>query len=160
MRRSRRLIRARANAPPSASDPRAAAHALGASRGKRKSSAKQPPKKARPKLALSFDCPFCGHEKTCDVKLDKDRSFAEIKCNICSASYTTNTHKLTQPVDVYAEWVDECDAVNKDGGAAVDDESRLDAGLTRGDEEDDGYDRERHDEPDEDWRHDRDEEGE
>lgn len=54
---------------------------------------------------------------------------------------------------MYAEWVDECDAVNKDG--VVDDEDRLDAGLERGDdEEDDGYERERHDEPDEDWRQD------
>lgn len=91
------------------------------------------------------------------MKIDKDRSFAEIKCNICSASYSTNTHKLTQPVDVYAEWIDECDAVNKDG-AAVDDEDGLEAGLQRGDEEDDdGYEREVHDEPDEDWRQDEDE---
>lgn len=91
------------------------------------------------------------------MKIDKDRSFAEIKCNICSASYSTNTHKLTQPVDVYAEWIDECDAVNKDG-AAVDDEDGLEAGLQRGDEEeDDGYEREVHDEPDEDWRQDDDE---
>jgi transcription elongation factor Elf1 len=126
-------------------------------RGKRKSSAKPPPKKAKPKLALSFDCPFCGHEKTCDVKIDKDRSFAEIKCNICAASYTTNTHKLTQPVDVYAEWIDECDAVNKDGGADADNEDGLDAGLRRGgddDEEDDGYDREQHATQDDDWRQD------
>lgn len=57
---------------------------------------------------------------------------------------------------MYAEWIDECDAVNKDG-ADVDDEDGLDAGLRRGgddDEEDDGYDREQHTTQDDDWRQD------
>jgi len=33
--------------------------------GKRKSSAKPPPKKARPKLETTFACPFCNADKVC-----------------------------------------------------------------------------------------------
>mmetsp|Transcript_9076 Transcript_9076/g.23483 ORF Transcript_9076/g.23483 Transcript_9076/m.23483 type:complete len:149 (-) Transcript_9076:59-505(-) len=126
-------------------------------RGKRKSSAKPPPKKARPKLALLFDCPFCGHEKTCDVKIDRDRSFGMIKCSICGAKHSTNTHKLTQPVDVYAQWIDECDAVNN-AGEAEEEHFEL-PHVGQGNDEDDGYEHEQHDQVDRDWREGEDEYG-
>lgn len=118
----------------------------------------------RPKLSVSFDCPFCGHEKTCDVKIDKDRSFGQIKCNICGAEYATNTHRLTQPVDVYAEWIDECDAVNaREEGEGEDGAADLGAnGASHGpldDEEDDGFADERQPE-DREWRREGDEDDE
>lgn len=120
-------------------------------RGKRKSSAKPPPKKPRPKLALAFDCPFCGHEKTCDVKIDRDRSFGTIKCSICGAKHSANTHRLTQPVDVYAQWIDECDAVNN-AGADAEEDVYVPEGPRAPDDDDDGYEREVHERVDRDWR--------
>ena len=31
---------------------------------------------------------------------------AEIQCRICRASYKTAIHHLTEPIDVYCQWID------------------------------------------------------
>ncbi len=46
---------------------------LCARRGKRKR-AKPPPKKAKPKVATVFDCPFCGAKDACGVRMDFDHA--------------------------------------------------------------------------------------
>ncbi|OAF64361.1 Transcription elongation factor 1 [Intoshia linei] len=78
---------------------------------KRKSNKKRVKK---PKIILDkiFDCPFCNHEKCCSVKLDKDTNSGAIHCTICLESYHTSTHYLTEPVDVYCDWIDACEAAN------------------------------------------------
>lgn len=45
-------------------------------RGKRKR-AKPPPKKAAPKVATIFDCPFCGKKDSCSVRMDFDHKVCE-----------------------------------------------------------------------------------
>ena len=37
--------------------------------GGKKTKRKAPPKKSAPKLDTQFDCPFCFHTSTCDVKM-------------------------------------------------------------------------------------------
>ena len=77
--------------------------------GKRKSSkvmAKPPP----PKLDAIFDCPFCNHNKTVEVRFSKGK--ASISCRICCANYEMLINNLTEPIDVYAEWIDECEKQN------------------------------------------------
>nr|XP_023997910.1 transcription elongation factor 1 homolog [Salvelinus alpinus] len=59
--------------------------------GRRKSKRKPPPKKKLTgNLDTQFTCPFCNHEKSCDVKMD-----------------------LSEPVDVYSDWIDACEAANQ-----------------------------------------------
>ncbi|GLV38120.1 uncharacterized protein CBL_10087 [Carabus blaptoides fortunei] len=49
--------------------------------GRRKSKRKAPTKrKAIEPLDQQFNCPFCNHEKSCDVKMDKGRNTARITC--------------------------------------------------------------------------------
>ncbi|KYQ91094.1 elongation factor 1 [Tieghemostelium lacteum] len=78
--------------------------------GKRKSS-KPPPKKAVPKLAKQFDCPFCDHTQTVECTLDKGQGVA--LCRTCNASFTTTIHELSDAVDVYSDWIDACEAANR-----------------------------------------------
>jgi transcription elongation factor Elf1 len=77
--------------------------------GKRKSS-KVAAKPAAPKLDEIFDCPFCNHNQTVEVKFS--RGNATISCRICTASFEMVTSNLTKPIDVYSEWIDECERQN------------------------------------------------
>ena len=56
--------------------------------GRRKSSRKAPPKrKMIQPLDKNFTCPFCNHEKSCDVKMDYEKKTAHIRCTVCSEDY-------------------------------------------------------------------------
>ena len=79
----------------------------GVRRGKRKR-AKPPAKKAKPKVATVFDCPFCGKTDACGCTMDLDHKVGVIACDSCGAKYETRIHRLTDPIDVYAEWIDKC----------------------------------------------------
>jgi len=80
--------------------------------GKRKSR-KPPPKKAKAVVPKSFDCPFCNHENSVEVKMEKSRSIGTIRCNICDANWQMIVTDLSEPVDVYSEWLDRCEEENQ-----------------------------------------------
>lgn len=79
--------------------------------GKRKSS-KPPPKKVRPKLDSAFNCPFCNSNKSVTCTMDWDREQGTVSCNVCNTSYSTQINSLSEAIDVYSEWIDECEAAN------------------------------------------------
>ena len=80
--------------------------------GKRKSR-KAPPKRAmNKKLSTQFNCPFCNHEKSVDVKIGKDHT-ALLKCSKCAESYETQSNYLSEPIDIFAEWLDEIAAASE-----------------------------------------------
>ena len=105
--------------------------------GRRKSKRKAPAKrKLITPLEKVFTCPFCNHEKSCDVKMDLDKNTAHIRCGVCSEDFQTVINcklpviyiypnpniyilnysfidlDLTEPIDVYNEWIDACESVN------------------------------------------------
>lgn len=43
---------------------------------------------------------------------DKARKTARINCRICLEDYQTTVNVLSDPVDVYNDWIDACDAAN------------------------------------------------
>ena len=68
----------------------------------RKKSKRKPQKPIRriQSLKTLFECPFCNHEGSCDVKFDRKRQRAQIVCRICSETYETDVnckHPLTSP---------------------------------------------------------------
>ncbi|CEP03153.1 Transcription elongation factor 1 like protein [Plasmodiophora brassicae] len=79
--------------------------------GKRKSK-KRVVRKVVDKLATAFDCPFCNHSLTVECKMKRSENVAEISCRICDANYRMPINSLTEPVDVYCEWIDECEQAN------------------------------------------------
>lgn len=81
--------------------------------GRRKSKRKPPPKRKNIEpLDQQFNCPFCNHEKSCEVKMDKSRNTARISCRVCMEDYQTTINFLSEPLDVYNDWVDACETAN------------------------------------------------
>ncbi|KAF0901510.1 hypothetical protein E2562_003493 [Oryza meyeriana var. granulata] len=78
-------------------------------------------KKAAPKLETVFRCPFCDHTGMVECRIDLKLMVAEASCCNCLAKYSTTAHALTEPIDVYSEWIDECELANV---AAADDDDR------------------------------------
>eukprot|EP00916_Digyalum_oweni_P019481 GHVL01032404.1.p1 GENE.GHVL01032404.1~~GHVL01032404.1.p1 ORF type:complete len:100 (+),score=16.52 GHVL01032404.1:29-328(+) len=88
--------------------------------GRRKSRAivkKGPPSK----LSTSFDCPYCGMERTIEVKMDRKSNLASLKCTNTSCQCHENVWQsrisyLDEAVDIYHNWIDECQGENEEGG--------------------------------------------
>lgn len=98
--------------------------------GKRKSSAK-PQKKIKQVLDTTFTCLFCNHERSVICTLDKKNSLGELNCKICGQTFQTSIHSLSQPVDVYSDWIDACEELAEeadDGDAEVEDDYSDDDG--------------------------------
>jgi len=82
--------------------------------GKRKSRKTKPvAKKRQLTVPTNFDCPFCNHEKSVECKMDRERSIGIIRCSVCDASYQMIINYLSEPVDVYSEWLDQCELENE-----------------------------------------------
>ncbi|KAF7272731.1 hypothetical protein GWI33_014513 [Rhynchophorus ferrugineus] len=81
--------------------------------GRKKSKRKPPPKRRTIEpLYTQFTCPFCNHDKSYDVVMDKGRNAAKIKCRICLEDFQTSINRLSEPVDVYNDWIDACEQAN------------------------------------------------
>ncbi|KAM0908159.1 hypothetical protein ACQ4PT_015615 [Festuca glaucescens] len=82
--------------------------------GKRKSaSSKAAPRKKMEKLETAFCCPFCSHAAAVECVIDLVQEIATASCYVCQESYSTVPDALTEPIDVYNEWIDECGRVNE-----------------------------------------------
>ncbi|PRQ35288.1 putative transcription elongation factor 1 [Rosa chinensis] len=80
--------------------------------GKRKSRAK-PVKKRVEKLDTVFTCPFCNHGRSVECRIHKEEMVGSAVCYICKARFDTNITTLSEAIDIYSEWIDECERVNK-----------------------------------------------
>ncbi|KAI9031694.1 transcription elongation factor 1, partial [Phycomyces nitens] len=58
-------------------------------------------------LDVQFNCLFCNHEKSVDVKLDQANKVGHLTCKVCDM----NWQLLDEPVDVYSAWIDACEDV-------------------------------------------------
>ncbi|EKX49297.1 hypothetical protein GUITHDRAFT_151502 [Guillardia theta CCMP2712] len=81
--------------------------------GKRKS-AKKVQKKERPKVMSKFDCPFCNHEGCIRIAIIKKAKLATVKCTTCGQDWATTVTALTEPIDVFCEWIDACEKKNQE----------------------------------------------
>lgn len=75
--------------------------------GRRKKAAKKAVKKKRPTVAKVFKCLFCNHDKSVTCNLDIKTKVGELSCSVCDATYKTHIHDLSEPIDVFTEWLDE-----------------------------------------------------
>ncbi|KAL3769713.1 hypothetical protein ACHAWU_005761 [Discostella pseudostelligera] len=69
--------------------------------------------KRRPTLAKRFKCPFCANEDVVECKMDLSKGVGSLACRMCSASYQMPIHHLHEPVDVFSEWLDDCEAAER-----------------------------------------------
>lgn len=49
--------------------------------------------------------------------MDKKLGVGVLTCKICGQHFQTSINTLSDPVDVYSEWVDACEAVATKSGA-------------------------------------------
>ncbi|KAH8917237.1 transcription elongation factor 1, partial [Atractiella rhizophila] len=85
--------------------------------GKRKKSArsKMGGKKARmAPLDKSFRCLFCNNASTISCKLDKSSGIGTLVCSSCNQTFSHKINHLSEPIDLYSDWIDACEAVNED----------------------------------------------
>jgi transcription elongation factor Elf1 len=82
--------------------------------GKRKKSSKPVVKRVQAKLDKRFDCPFCNQPKAVEVLLDRSTvpMRGRLECGVCGASYQCAINSLSEPVDVYSDWIDTIEEVN------------------------------------------------
>mmetsp|Transcript_3849 Transcript_3849/g.11475 ORF Transcript_3849/g.11475 Transcript_3849/m.11475 type:complete len:89 (-) Transcript_3849:1249-1515(-) len=85
--------------------------------GKRKKATKPPPKPKDPTLEKTFDCPYCGHDQSVDSVIDRKKEIGRISCRVCHASHRMKTNRLTEAVDIYADWIDQSVEANQEAQA-------------------------------------------
>ncbi|KAK6606951.1 transcription elongation factor [Botrytis cinerea] len=83
--------------------------------GKRKAAKKVQGPKKKEVLSTTFPCLFCNHENSVIVKIDKKAGVGHLSCKVCDQKFQCAINYLSASVDVYADWVDACDAVAKEG---------------------------------------------
>jgi len=104
--------------------------------------------KKRVTLAKRFKCPFCANEDVVECKMDFRQGVGSLACRLCGASYQMPIHHLHEPVDVFSEWLDDCEAaaMGKPTGqaaaqaaaaAAQHDQPQYDISDSDGDDDDD-----------------------
>ena len=71
--------------------------------------------KKRPTLAKRFKCPFCANENSVECKMDNRAGVGSLNCRLCGASYQMPIHHLHEPIDVFSEWLDDCEAAERGG---------------------------------------------
>ncbi|KAI9106233.1 transcription elongation factor 1 [Phlyctochytrium arcticum] len=80
--------------------------------GKRKT-ARKPQKRVKLTLDKTFMCIYCSHDGTVAVKLDQENKIGHLACRACGANFQTTIHALAEPVDIYSEWLDSAEDLNK-----------------------------------------------
>jgi len=87
--------------------------------GKRKKASKPQAAKKKEKLPTTFQCLFCNHENSVSVTLEKKIGIGSLQCKVCGQNFQTNINFMSAGVDVYADWIDACDAVAKESAATA-----------------------------------------
>ncbi|KAF8350690.1 hypothetical protein F5887DRAFT_940477 [Amanita rubescens] len=83
--------------------------------GKRKKSSRKPaPTRQKVPLDTAFTCLFCHHEKSVSVRLDRKEGVAQLVCRVCDQRYQSRVNHLTEPIDIYSEWIDAADAAQRE----------------------------------------------
>jgi transcription elongation factor Elf1 len=77
--------------------------------GKRKAKKAPATKKSKPKLDTVFTCPFCNAESAVEASLDRKVKLGQLRCKACGESWGTEINALTEPIDLYSEWIDACE---------------------------------------------------
>eukprot|EP00924_Labyrinthula_sp_SR-Ha-C_P002632 maker-scaffold_13-snap-gene-2.0-mRNA-1 protein AED:0.02 eAED:0.02 QI:111/1/1/1/1/1/2/362/122 len=57
-------------------------------------------------VAKVFKCPFCTHEGAVECKMNRGKKIGSLSCRICGVKYETDINYLSEPVDVFYEWID------------------------------------------------------
>jgi len=60
------------------------------------------------------------------VELRKREGIGALHCKICGQHFESNINYLSAPIDVYSDWIDACEQVAREEGAARQETARDD----------------------------------
>ncbi|EEB90735.1 hypothetical protein MPER_11018 [Moniliophthora perniciosa FA553] len=84
--------------------------------GKRKKSSRKPaPARQKVPLDTTFTCLFCHHDNSVTVRIDRKEGIAQLVCRTCDQRYQSKVNHLTEPIDIYSEWIDAADEAQRVG---------------------------------------------
>jgi transcription elongation factor Elf1 len=75
--------------------------------GKRRRAAKKVVKKKRATVAKVFKCLFCNIDDSVHCAIDIRSMTGKLECSVCEAKFQTQINTLTEPIDIFTEWLDE-----------------------------------------------------
>mmetsp|Transcript_7214 Transcript_7214/g.7570 ORF Transcript_7214/g.7570 Transcript_7214/m.7570 type:complete len:86 (+) Transcript_7214:26-283(+) len=78
--------------------------------GRRKKAQKKTIKKKRPTVPTSFKCCMCNHDDAVECDLDMKNKVGNLNCRICGANFQAEITYLTEPIDLFCEWIDQAEA--------------------------------------------------
>ncbi|KAJ3936813.1 MAG: hypothetical protein NXY57DRAFT_884974 [Lentinula lateritia] len=88
--------------------------------GKRKKSSRKPaPARVKVPLDTAFTCLFCHHDKSVTVRIDRKEGVAQLICRVCDQRYQSKVNHLTEPIDIYSEWIDAADEAQRVGESST-----------------------------------------
>ena len=72
-------------------------------------------------LHLSLFLSLCSNctDEVVECKMDLKNGTGSLACRMCSASYSMPIHHLHEPIDVFSEWLDDCEAAERGEVAAA-----------------------------------------
>jgi len=70
-------------------------------------------------VATRFKCPFCNHEDSVECKMENSKGKGTLSCRICDAGYEMPIHYLSEPIDVFYEWLDACEKAQNEASMGV-----------------------------------------
>eukprot|EP00834_Sanchytrium_tribonematis_P008325 NODE_943_length_2959_cov_0.532517.p2 type:complete len:152 gc:universal NODE_943_length_2959_cov_0.532517:893-438(-) len=83
----------------------------------KKKSTRKPAKRIKLKLDTQFNCLNCNQENSVSVKMNRDKDIidprAVLMCRLCNITYSSKVNNLSQPVDVYHDWVDNFEKIQE-----------------------------------------------
>lgn len=75
--------------------------------GRKKARRTQARPQRQAKQERRFNCLVCNQEQVVKCTVDHYENRGTAQCTVCDATYRCSTNRLSQPIDVYASWVDE-----------------------------------------------------
>lgn len=90
---------------------------------RKKSTTKKVVKKQRRGVATQFKCPFCNHEESVEAKLDYENEVGSLECRVCGATYSSTINYLSEPIDVFSDWIDHCEEEEREANKASEDDA-------------------------------------
>jgi transcription elongation factor Elf1 len=52
-------------------------------------------------------------DDTVECTMDHKKGLGKLDCRVCAAQYQMPIHHLTEPIDVFSEWLDDCEAAQR-----------------------------------------------
>ena len=75
--------------------------------GRRKKAVKKVSRRIKYTVAKVFKCLFCNHDKSVTCQLDTKSMAGYLSCSVCDAKFQAQINSLTEPIDIFTEWLDE-----------------------------------------------------